>query len=122
MIRNKQHQSLETITNMRGGQGEISLRSLLAGPDEMNGKGRLYKLITIPVGASIGYHVHEGESETFYIVRGSGIFDDNGTPMPFTVGDVLHTLPGHGHGVRNTGEEPVEMVALILYADEDRAL
>lgn len=116
MVRKPAQQIVETITNMRGGEGDISLRSLLNGPDEMNGKGRLFKQITIPVGGSIGYHVHEGESETFFIIAGSGSFDDNGTPAPFTAGDVLHTPTGHGHSVQNTGGVPVEMVALILYA------
>ena len=116
MIRKQEQQSVETKTNMRGGQGDTTLRSLLTGPEEMNGKGRLFKVITIPVGGSIGYHVHEGESETFYIVRGSGLFDDNGATAPFAAGDVLFTPAGNGHSVQNTGDVPVEMVALILYA------
>lgn len=116
MVRKPAQQNVEILTNMRGGQGDINLRSLLTGPEEMNGKGRLFKLITIPVGGSIGYHVHEGESETFYIVSGSGQFDDNGATLPFAAGDVLFTPAGNGHGVQNTGDVPVQMVALILYA------
>lgn len=116
MIRKLAEQAIEINPNMRGGTGDVSLRSLLSGPEEMNDKGRLFKLITIPVAGSIGYHVHQGETETFYIAAGSGEFDDNGTPVPFSTGDVLHTAVGHGHSVRNTGPVPIEMVALILFA------
>lgn len=116
MVRKPAQQDVEVKVNMRGGTGDISLRSLLTGTEEMNGKGRLFKLITVPVGGSIGYHVHEGESETFYIVSGSGLFDDNGTTVPFGAGDVLYTPNDNGHSVQNTGDVPVEMVAMILYA------
>ena len=116
MIRKEKDQTVDIQRNMRGGTGEVSFRSLLCGEEEMNDKGRLFKLVTIPTGASIGYHVHEGESETFYVIEGNGVFDDNGTPTPFAAGDVLHTPVGCGHSVTNTGTDPVRMVALILFA------
>ena len=115
MIRKSQEKRVETVSQMRGGDGEITLQSILNGAEEMNQKGRLFSQITLPVGASIGFHVHEKESETFYIIAGEGKFTDNSDVVPFSVGDVLVTTAGNGHSVRNTGNVPLEMIALILY-------
>ncbi len=116
MVRKPAQQPVKQRANMYEGSGEVQLQSLLLGEEEMNGKGRLFTKITLPVGASIGRHVHEGECETFYITRGQGEFDDNGSPVAFTAGDVLHTVSGESHGLKNTGSEPLELVAMILYA------
>ena len=32
-----------------------------------------------------------------------------------TAGDVTYCAPGYGHGLANIGDEPIEMIALILY-------
>ncbi|MDL2214352.1 cupin domain-containing protein [Clostridia bacterium OttesenSCG-928-O13] len=116
MKRTKSEIKVEKTVEMRGGKGEITLRSILNGEEEMHGKGRLFKHITIPVGASIGHHVHENESETYYIMQGSGRYDDDGTTLDFAAGDMLFDAPGQGHSIENTGDVPVEMIALILYA------
>lgn len=63
----------------------------------------------------IGYHVHDGESETYYILSGRGIFNDNGTVVEVGPGDVTFTGDGEGHSIEATGDEPIEMIALILY-------
>ncbi|MDL2253993.1 cupin domain-containing protein [Ruminococcaceae bacterium OttesenSCG-928-I18] len=115
MIRKREEQPTETRSNMRGGAGDVVFRSLLTGEEEMNGKGRLYSVLTLPAGGSIGYHVHEGESETFYVLKGQGEFDDNGHKRQIEQGDVLQTPNNGGHSIANTGKEPLELMALILY-------
>lgn len=49
----------------------------------------------------IGYHVHDGESETYYILSGRGIFNDNGTVVEVGPGDV--TFTGDGEGPQHRG-------------------
>ena len=44
------------------GTGEITVRSLLNGPDEMSRKGRVFGHTTVYPGSEIGYHVHTGDS------------------------------------------------------------
>ena len=51
------------------GVGEITVRSLLNGPEEMSQKGRVFGHTTVYPGSEIGYHVHKGDSETYYIFR-----------------------------------------------------
>ena len=97
------------------GKGEILVRSLLNGPEEMYEAGRVFGHTTVFPGAAIGYHVHEHESETYYILSGTARFNDNGTVRTVTAGDVTFTGAGQGHGIEAVGNEPVEMIALILY-------
>lgn len=98
-----------------GGSGEITVRSLLNGPEEMSHKGRVFGHTTVWPGGQIGYHVHTGDSETYYILSGHGLYNDNGTEQEIGPGDVAYCAPGEGHGLRCLGDEPVEMIALILY-------
>lgn len=98
-----------------GGKNEITVRSLLNGPEEMYQKGRVFAHTTVYPGSAIGYHVHENESETYYILSGKGIFNDNGKLVEVHAGDVTFTGAGEGHGIEAIGDEPIEMIALILY-------
>ncbi|QTL97148.1 cupin domain-containing protein [Iocasia frigidifontis] len=97
------------------GKGEILVRSLLNGPEEMYETGRVFAHTTVYPGSSIGYHVHKNESETYYILSGVGDYNDNGTMKTVTAGDVTFTGAGEGHGIEVVGNEPIEMIALILY-------
>ena len=56
-----------------------------------------------------------GDSETYYILSGKGLYNDNGTEVEIGAGDVTYCAPGEGHGLKCLGDEPVEMIALILY-------
>lgn len=114
MLRKHEDMPVQINKQMRGGEGEVTVRSLLGAPDELHGKGRLFARITLPVGASIGRHQHLEEFETFYVMQGSGEYDDDGTLLSFGPGDTMQTPPGGFHSIKNTGGEPVELVALIL--------
>ncbi len=97
------------------GIGEITVRSLLNGPEEMSQKGRVFAHTTVYPGSEIGYHVHACDSETYYILSGCGRYNDNGQITTVAAGDVAYCAPGEGHGIACTGDEPLEMIALILY-------
>lgn len=116
MIRRSNEKIVETFEHKFNGDGSITVRNLLNSPEEMSGKGRVFAHSTLNPGCGIGYHVHNGDSETYYIYSGVGEYNDNGTLVPVSAGDVTYTAPGAGHALRNTGTEPLEFIALILYA------
>lgn len=97
------------------GRGNITVRELLNGEQELYKKGRVFAHTTVYPGSGIGYHVHNNESETYFIMSGTGTFNDNGQEVEFGPGDVLFTGDGEGHSIAATHGVPVEMVALILY-------
>ena len=70
--------------HMRGGQGTVTVKHLLK-PDEMLGKGRLFAELTVPPGASVGLHRHEGDVEALCGVGEAG--------------EVAEGLEGGGRGV-----------------------
>lgn len=115
MIRRSDEKKLERKQAPFDGTGEITVRSLLNGPEEMSGKGRVFAHTTVYPGSEIGYHFHHHESETYYFLSGKGMYNDNGNLVRVEAGDVTYCASGEGHGLECTGDEPIEMIALILY-------
>ena len=116
MVRRKEECKVEYRENIRGGEGTGIAVSLIAGPEELNNKGRLFNRMTLNPGSSIGYHVHENDAELFYILSGTGVYSDNGTDVEVKSGDVAICETGHGHSFTNTGADALEFIAVIVYA------
>ena len=108
MVRKRDDKIYDKKPSPFNGTGEILVRSLLNGEDEMYKAGRVFGHTTVYPGSAIGYHIHNGESETYYILSGTAKYNDNGVIKTFTGS-------GEGHGIEAIGNEPVEMIALILY-------
>ena len=100
--------------NASGGKGEISVKYIL-NEEEMNGKGKMFSEVTIAPGCSLGYHEHVGNSETYYIIRGEGEYNDNGTIRTVVPGDRTFTPSGFSHGMANNGDTDLVFMALIIY-------
>lgn len=105
--------TIEKARNLAGGNGEVIKKHLL-GPAELNDKTRMFAEVTLPPGASIGFHEHRGESETYYFLAGTGTYDDNGEVRAVGPGDVTFTPSGKSHGVANAGTTDLVFIALIL--------
>ncbi len=114
MIRRKENITFEKKPAPFNGTGEIKVRNLLTGEDEMYKTGRVFAHTTVYPGSAIGYHVHQNESETYYIMSGAGKYNDNGNVTDVHPGDVFFCGTGEGHAIEAVGE-PIEMIALILY-------
>lgn len=100
--------------NMRGGNGTVEITNF-ATPAELNDKGRLFANITLRPGCSIGYHVHEKDSELFYLMKGTALYNDNGVEHSLSAGDVMICPAGTGHAIANNGTEDLEICAVIVY-------
>ena len=102
----------EVRVNMRGGEGQVTLSALAK--EELPSMCRLLSTITLPAGASIGHHVHENETEIFYILEGTPEITDDDATYVAQPGDTILTGPGHGHAVKNGGDGAVRMLAVII--------
>lgn len=107
----------EQREHMRGGDGIATVTPALI-KGEYQSDLRMFSHITLPSGASIGYHVHQGEEELFYILTGTAEFNDNGTVHMIKAGDATATCSGQGHSIRNCGDRPLEILAVIAKVDE----
>ena len=104
--------------NFRGGKGEIVMTHFLAEEPYAAACGRLFAKTTIPPGASIGRHVHQGDFECYYILSGQAKLWDDGEEVLLTDGDVHACEDGKSHGIENVGETDLTYIALILYSKD----
>ena len=111
MITKSNAQTPEHRSQMRGGDGVVSLKALCS---ELPANVRLFSEIRLVPGASIGEHVHENETELFYFIQGEGTVTDDGVTLTVQAGDCMVTTNGHSHSVKNTGTEDLVIVAVIV--------
>ncbi len=98
---------------MAGGEGHVLIEHLLN--DEQKGNAsRMFAEVTLEPGCTLGFHEHHGESETYYLLTGEGIYQDNDKEYPVKAGDVTFCDDGNGHGLKNTGDSDLKFIALIL--------
>ena len=102
---------IERVEGMCGGKGHVIIKRIL-GEKELNGKCRMYAQVTIEPDCSLGFHMHHGESETYYILKGKGIYDDNGVARPVQTGDI--TFTGDGLALSYSGTDDLVFLALII--------
>ncbi len=117
MVRKKDDCNIEYREKMRDGNGTVKITNFINDPSEMSQKGRLFSKITLDRGCSIGFHIHEKDTELFYFLKGTAEYNDNGETRTVCAGDVTICPAGTGHGVENKNDEPVEIIAVIVYAD-----
>lgn len=114
MIINPNEYKLDVREKMRGGEGTVKIENFVSAA-ELNDKGRLFGKIIIEPGCSIGYHIHEHDSELFYIIKGNAKYTDGDKVVDVKAGDTMVCPAGTGHCIACDGDETVELIALIVY-------
>jgi mannose-6-phosphate isomerase-like protein (cupin superfamily) len=112
MVIHRNEMKREEIEKMRDGEGTTSFTYLVDCEKEKN--IRMLAELTLPPGASIGPHKHEGETEYYLILSGSGVVNDNGADVPVKAGDAVITGNGAAHSIKNTGAGPLVFHAAIV--------
>jgi mannose-6-phosphate isomerase-like protein (cupin superfamily) len=101
-----------------GGQGTVHFDHVLEA-EEMHGMNRVYARLSLPKGSSVGYHVHSGDGEDYYVLKGTATIDDNHERIvTLKEGEHFFTPSGRGHSLANLGEEELQVMALIIYDHE----
>mgnify|MGYP002731380210 CR=1 FL=1 len=96
------------IPNCMGGEGTVMMERLL-------GKGRAYVRHTLAPGVSIGKHTHEHEMESMVLVSGRATHIINGETQILEKGDIIAAMPGDTHQIACLGDEPLVLIAQVLY-------
>lgn len=105
-------QMLYRERQIREGNGLCQTRDLLM-QEEMN-HCRVFTEFTLRQGVSIGEHVHEGETEYYWILSGEGIVTEADGDKVVKKGDLVITGNGASHAIRNDKAEPLVFLALII--------
>ncbi|MDR1263571.1 MAG: cupin domain-containing protein [Oscillospiraceae bacterium] len=102
----------EDRLEMRGGKGVVLYDELIPGAFPAN--CRVFAKLTLQPGCSIGKHTHEGETELYTFVSGTGTVMDDDMPIKVKPGYVMSTPSGHAHAVENDGDEDLVFYACII--------
>lgn len=113
MIKRKEDMKLRISSQVFGGEGDLAFLDLLE-KEETLGMTRIFSLLTLKQGQSIGPHRHQGEVEIYYILEGDVEALDQGKWVPMRSGDVAFTRDGVEHGVRNPHSQEAKLIALII--------
>ena len=117
MIKRKEEIQGKVLTNFKDGIGDVTMFHFLT-EQEARGTGRLFVKTVIEPGNSIGAHLHEGDMEAYYILKGKALVSDNGSDVILEPGDCNVCPDGQSHSIKNVGEEPLEYIAIILYTQQ----
>ncbi len=112
MLKRKEQLKIKTESN-RDGVAKLFL-SDLSDFEGKNERLKMFSLAELKPGEEVEFHIHEGESESYYIISGRGLYDDNGEKTEVLPGTVTFTPSGSGHGIKNIGYENLTFIALIL--------
>ena len=95
-----------------GGEGYVTFYHFYE-PEDFHGIGRLYGITKIEPGNSIGLHGHDGEQESYFILKGKALYNDNGEELEVGPGTLTLYKSGEVHGIKNIGDETLEYAMLI---------
>jgi quercetin dioxygenase-like cupin family protein len=73
----------------------------------------LVGLNAFEAGQSHALHAHAGMDKVYHVLSGEGVFLLEGRELPMRAGDLLVAPEGVPHGVKNTGERRLLVMALL---------
>ncbi len=115
MIRRKEECNTDLREAMRGGPGTVKVTGLVS-KEELLNHGRLFAEMILEPGCGVGYHEHQDETEIFYLIEGTVVYNDDGREIEMYAGDVMICEDGHGHAVTNRSDVTARLMALIITA------
>jgi mannose-6-phosphate isomerase-like protein (cupin superfamily) len=115
VIKKKDNLITEIKQGLRGGAGAATLTTYL-GAGDMPGISTA-SIVTLAVDSSIGQHTHEGTAELYLLILGSGRAWLDGVSFPVEAGDAFIVRSGHSHGLDNTAQAELKLVAVITPDD-----
>lgn len=100
--------------NKAEGNGTITIVKLLT-PSELDGKCEMFAKVIIPPLCSIGIHEHNSNTETYHILSGTAVYNNNGEEVSLVAGDTTFCPDGEKHGIANpSATEDLVFMALII--------
>lgn len=99
--------------NAYGGAGALLSRPMLE-EAQWRGKITLCNRLRLEPGSEIGEHAHVDDFELYYIISGTGVVNDNGEEKAVGPGFLVYTADGASHSLLNTGDEILELLAIVI--------
>lgn len=106
MIIHYDDNELERLDHFKGGEKYIMAKMSFDGLNRI-----LYA--KLPVGGSIGEHVHETNSEIVYVLEGTGKFIYDGVEERISAGECHYCPKGHKHTFINDSDDVTTIFAVV---------
>ena len=113
MIKRESEIGTKIMHELQKGNGDVEFHMFMT-REEAYGAGRTFARVVFKPGTSIGVHEHHGEFEGYYILKGQALVTDNGREEILALGDYHMCKDGDSHGIACYGDEPLEIIALII--------
>lgn len=104
---------LEVLTNTAGEKDAVIFERANT-QEELLNQCSLFGRMTLKPGCRVGYHLHEGDIESYYILSGKGLYTCEGVKTEVESGDMAYCENGQSHDLINSGVEDLVVMALIV--------
>ena len=112
MIKHRSQMHQNVRENLRGGKGALQFTHIFEG-SELE-KTRMFSVVTVQPGDSIGIHPHQEEGEVYLILDGAATVTEDGVEQILRAGDAEYCTGGHTHGLLNHTDAPVTLLAIVI--------
>ena len=112
MIKRRESMTQTVREKLRGGNGALQLTNIFEG-DELE-KTRLFAVMNVEPGCSIGIHPHDQEGEVYLILEGAATVTEDGVDYILHAGDAEYCTGGHTHGLLNHTDRPLKLLAIVM--------
>lgn len=120
MIIRAEQRETQDRADVRGGHGMTHQQDMLTADTPGAPYGyELFSEILHEPGTQVGLHRHEGNSEVYYILEGTALYNDNGTEVLLHAGDTAVCRDGECHAIGNAGPGPMRFLAVIISGKQD---
>lgn len=113
MLKRKIEMEHERKTKVWGGTGTLDICKVFT-PRELGGRAKLFNVITLQPGDSIGLHKHVDDSEVYYVLQGELMVTDDRVEVVLQVGDAIFTSDGGTHRAENRTAQEAKMLAVVF--------
>ncbi|MDR1322196.1 MAG: cupin domain-containing protein [Gracilibacteraceae bacterium] len=103
----------EVKVRARGGEGSTTFENFFP-EGKMPKSYKVFAEMVLEPGCSVGQHEHHGESETYYVLSGTGEINVNGETLQAKPGDVAVCHSGSFHSAKNTSDKELRILAMIV--------
>lgn len=95
--------------NCHDGTGSILFREVFSKADFKSSLEHVHETVVEPH-STIGYHLHSGNEEIYYILEGEGVMTVNNEVIKIVAGDAIITHSGDWHGLVNESNAKIKLL------------
>ncbi len=107
------NENAQSYANCCGGEGEARIDNLFDAKD-LYANPSWVGMVNLGKDDTVGYHQHNGDMELYTIVKGTALFNDNGTEAILYPGDTTLTKDGEFHSIKPYECDELSFLAAVI--------